>query len=82
MPLAAAVDGEVYTIQTDHLGAPRALVSGMGEVVWLAELSSYGVARVVVHQVPMPLRFRGQYFDAETGLHYNRFRYYAPQWGR
>ena len=30
----------------------------------------------------MPLRFQGQYFDAETGLHYNRFRYYDPQIGR
>ncbi len=30
----------------------------------------------------MPLRFQGQYCDAETGLHYNRFRYYDPQVGR
>ena len=30
----------------------------------------------------MPLRFQGQYCDAETGLHYNRFRYYDPQIGR
>ena len=59
---------------------PQAQTSGT--VVWLAELSSYGVARVVVAQVPMPLRFRGQYHDAETGLHYNRFRYYAPAVGR
>ncbi|MDC6117325.1 RHS repeat-associated core domain-containing protein [Serratia rubidaea] len=28
-----------------------------------------------------PLRFQGQYFDAETGLHYNRYRYYDPQTG-
>ncbi len=40
------------------------------------------ISCVVVSRVPMPLRFRGQYHDAETGLHYNRFRYYAPQWGR
>jgi RHS repeat-associated protein len=32
-----------------------------------------------VHQ---PVRFQGQYFDAETGLHYNRFRYYDPDVGR
>ena len=30
----------------------------------------------------MPLRFQGQYCDAETGLHYNRHRYYDPQLGR
>jgi RHS repeat-associated protein len=29
-----------------------------------------------------PLRYQGQYFDAETGLHYNRFRYYDPDAGR
>ena len=29
-----------------------------------------------------PLRFQGQYHDHETGLHYNRHRYYDPQVGR
>lgn len=82
VPLATAVDGEVFTIHTDHLGTPRALTATTGEVVWLAEFSSYGMARVTVERIPMPLRFRGQYHDPETGLHYNRFRYYAPQWGR
>jgi RHS repeat-associated protein len=32
--------------------------------------------------IEQPLRFQGQYFDAETGLHYNRFRYYDPVVGR
>ena len=32
--------------------------------------------------VEQPLRFQGQYFDQETGLHYNRFRYYDPIIGR
>ncbi|EOV9643360.1 RHS repeat-associated core domain-containing protein [Cronobacter sakazakii] len=32
--------------------------------------------------VYQPLRYQGQYFDAETGLHYNRFRYYDPDAGR
>ncbi|EOC0108847.1 RHS repeat-associated core domain-containing protein [Cronobacter dublinensis] len=31
--------------------------------------------------VYQPLRYQGQYFDAETGLHYNRFRYYDPDAG-
>ncbi|MEH6458726.1 RHS repeat-associated core domain-containing protein [Chitinimonas sp. JJ19] len=34
------------------------------------------------HAQVQPLRFQGQYFDAETGLHYNRFRYYDPDVGR
>jgi RHS repeat-associated protein len=29
-----------------------------------------------------PIRFQGQYLDEETGLHYNRFRYYDPAAGR
>ncbi|MFD2299299.1 RHS repeat-associated core domain-containing protein [Paracidovorax citrulli] len=32
--------------------------------------------------VEQPLRFQGQYFDGETGLHYNRHRYYDPVTGR
>ncbi|MDC4693056.1 hypothetical protein NQ791_17875, partial [Acinetobacter baumannii] len=28
------------------------------------------------------IRFQGQYFDEETGLHYNRYRYYSPYVGR
>ncbi|MFE8646083.1 RHS repeat domain-containing protein, partial [Sphingomonas sp. NCPPB 2930] len=32
--------------------------------------------------VEQPLRFQGQYADGETGLHYNRFRYYDPVVGR
>ena len=82
VPLATAIDGEVYTIHTDHLGAPRAVTSGTGDVVWLAELSTFGMTRITIERITMRLRFRGQYHDSETGLHYNRFRYYAPQWGR
>ena len=35
-----------------------------------------------LNEVEQNLRFQGQYFDAESGLHYNRFRYYDPQTGR
>tara|TARA_R110000796_G_scaffold220695_1_gene336778 strand:- start:846 stop:1304 length:459 start_codon:yes stop_codon:yes gene_type:complete len=34
------------------------------------------------HQITNPIRFQGQYFDDESGLHYNRFRYYSPQQAR
>ncbi|WP_429232957.1 RHS repeat-associated core domain-containing protein [Aeromonas salmonicida] len=33
-------------------------------------------------EVATPLRFQGQYFDAETGLHYNRHRDYQSETGR
>ncbi|WP_454725515.1 MULTISPECIES: RHS repeat-associated core domain-containing protein [Cupriavidus] len=29
-----------------------------------------------------PIRFQGQYRDRETGLHYNRYRYYDPEVAR
>ncbi|WP_225975920.1 DUF6531 domain-containing protein [Paracidovorax avenae] len=32
--------------------------------------------------IEQPFRFQGQQFDEETGLHYNRFRYYDPSVGR
>ena len=35
-----------------------------------------------LNHVEQNLRFQGQYFDHESGLHYNRFRYYDPQTGR
>jgi RHS repeat-associated protein len=35
-----------------------------------------------LEEIYRPLRFQGQYYDNETGLHYNRFRYYDPDCGR
>ncbi|KXF82267.1 hypothetical protein ATN88_08790 [Enterovibrio coralii] len=44
---------------------------------------AYGnVLRKHVEEISSPLRFQGQYFDEETGLHYNRHRYYSPNTGR
>ena len=35
-----------------------------------------------MQQVKNNLRFQGQYYDEESGLHYNRHRYYDPECGR
>ena len=44
---------------------------------------AYGnVVRTIANEIEAPLRFQGQYFDAESGLHYNRHRYYQPETGR
>ncbi|MBT2373484.1 RHS repeat-associated core domain-containing protein, partial [Pseudomonas fluorescens] len=54
-----------------------------GEIVWSAHYRAYGqIARLDVNTVTNPLRFQGQYFDQESGLHYNRHRYYNPDNGR
>ena len=51
-------------------------------MVWQAAYLPYGEAQVQTNTVVNNLRFPGQYFDAETGLHYNWHRYYDPVTGR
>jgi RHS repeat-associated protein len=51
-------------------------------VVWSADYLPFGQADVTVETVENNLRFAGQYYDAETGLHYNYHRYYDPKLGR
>jgi RHS repeat-associated protein len=81
-PLAVRVDGQVYSYHCDHLGTPRMVSAPDGSIVWLAEYASLGGARIAHGTFRNPLRAPGQYFDEETGLHYNRFRYYSPELGR
>ena len=72
-----------YHYQLDHLGTPQELTSPEGDIVWSAHYRAYGqIARLDVDKIDNPLRFQGQYFDAESGLHYNRHRYYNPDIGR
>ncbi|MGF6095001.1 RHS repeat-associated core domain-containing protein [Pseudomonas sp. 18175] len=74
---------EPYHYQLDHLGTPQELTSPDGEIVWSAHYRAYGeISRLDVAKIDNPLRFQGQYFDQESGLHYNRHRYYNPDIGR
>jgi len=66
----------------DHLGTPQKLTDTAAHVVWSALYTAFGVAQPQIETVVNPLRFPGQYFDAETGLHQNFFRDYDPQLGR
>lgn len=78
-PLAQVRGGKAYHYHLDHLGTPQEMTDGQGEVVWSADLKAWGQVRVkYVGKIENPLRFQGQYCDEETGLHYNRFRYYSP----
>ena len=53
-----------------------------GKIVWAARYASFGGIQLVEQEIRNPLRFPGQYYDQETGLHYNYHRYYDPQMGR
>src|SRR5262249_163242 len=81
-PLPMRGCSTVYCYHNDHLGMPRALSGPGGSIEWSADYRAFGEARIGTARVRNPLRAPGQYFDEETGLHYNRFRYYAPGVGR
>ena len=63
-------------------GCPSRLLDESGKVVWTALYDAWGkVKKLIVNDVEQPLRLQGQYFDRETGLYYNRFRYYCAEIG-
>jgi len=79
---------ELAFYQCDHLGTPQELTDCDGKVAWSAQYKAWGQAKEAIaraaQEVGMrnPIRFQGQYHDDETGLHYNRYRYYDPDTGR
>ncbi|RBL92459.1 RHS repeat-associated core domain-containing protein [Chitinophaga flava] len=79
---AKIIAGRQYAVITDHLGTPCETYDETGLKVWSAELDIYGSVRKYEGAKDfVPFRYQGQYEDAETGLYYNRFRYYSPQEG-
>jgi len=72
----------VYYFHNDHLGTPQVLTNDSQGVAWKAVYTPFGGAVPSIQTVENPFRFPGQYYDSETGLHYNYFRYYNPQTGR
>jgi len=82
-PLFMKVGSEYYFYQNDHLGTPQKMTAVNGAVVWSAKYSSFAEADVDASStITNNLRFPGQYYDQETGLHYNWHRYYEPNTGR
>ncbi|WP_159289946.1 RHS repeat domain-containing protein [Tenacibaculum maritimum] len=79
---AKLVGGERYSILSDYLGTPIQAYDARGNIVWECELDIYGKVRNLHGEKTfIPFRFSGQYEDIETGLYYNRFRYYSPDTG-
>ena len=69
---------------TDALGTPMQLVTPNVQPRWLAEPDDWAAVKNqrAVRNVTQPIRFQGQWHDEESGLYYNRHRYYDPQQGR
>ncbi|MFH9555814.1 DUF6531 domain-containing protein [Streptomyces globisporus] len=79
----AEVDSRFFAIITDLVGTPRELVDEQGEVAWRTRSALWGATSWNRDaDAYTPLRFPGQYFDPESGLHYNRHRHYDPESGR
>lgn len=78
----SAEDLRLAFFHTDHLGTPLRLSDTYGNLLWSGEPNDWAAIEEEQGSTDQPIRFQGQYLDAESGLHYNRFRYYDPQAGR
>ena len=81
-PIAKFTEEDCYSIVQDHLGTPTQAFDSRGNKVWDCVLDIYGEIQMIEGDRDfIPFRFQGQYADVETGLYYNRFRYYSPELG-
>jgi RHS repeat-associated protein len=69
-------------IHTDHLGRPTRMTDAAKATVWSATWKPWGEVQALSGTSTNNLRFPGQYFQIETGLHYNWHRHYDPVTGR
>ncbi|WP_337040316.1 RHS repeat domain-containing protein [Emticicia sp. 17c] len=79
IPFAIKDEKGLYLLQQDHRGAIIRAIDSFGDLVWEVEYEAFGRASNRVRKIHQPWRLQGQYFDAETDLHYNVGRYYSPQ---
>jgi RHS repeat-associated protein len=77
------IDRRFFAIATDLVGTPTELIDETGDIAWRTRTTLWGTtAWARDSSTYTPLRFPGQYYDPETGLHYNHFRHYDPETGR
>ena len=82
VPTAKLVNGKRYGIASDYIGRPVQAYDEHGTLVWQADYDIYGnLLNRKGDRGFVPFRQLGQYEDEETGLYYNRFRYYDPSTG-
>jgi RHS repeat-associated protein len=86
MPLAVVANADtsptLYFVHPDHLNRPIRMTDGGESVVWDAIYNPFGDVYSITGSASNNLRFPGQYFLIEDGLHYNWFRHYDPTLGR
>ena len=81
--LVDVASSEMFYFLNDRLGTPQMLTDASNTVVWEGLYKPFGEADVNPNSsVVNNFRFPGQYYDQETGLHYNYHRYYDPATGR
>ncbi|WP_211470338.1 RHS repeat-associated core domain-containing protein [Collimonas humicola] len=73
---------DIFYFHNDPNGCPTRLTDGTGQIVWAVSYTVWGeVKHKYASAIDNPIRFQGQYYDAETGLHYNLNRYYDSHIG-
>ena len=83
-PLPEPTSPVVHLYHCDHLGTPIALINTQSGTDWRAEFDPWGnqVDGSNPQRLYQPIRMQGQHYDEESGMHYNRHRYYDPALGR
>ncbi|MFJ9612479.1 putative T7SS-secreted protein [Streptomyces noursei] len=77
------IDQRFFAIATDLVGTPTQLVDSSGSITWRTHTTLWGTTTWNRGATAYsPLRFLGQYFDAESQLHHNYFRTYDPATAR
>ena len=82
-----AKDGKQYLsyFHNDQIGIPREMTDIHGNLLWYGDYTAWGRLKKdgrIYQNAHQPFRLQNQYFDEETGLHYNLMRYYEPEVGR
>ncbi|EJI3350186.1 RHS repeat protein, partial [Shigella flexneri] len=75
---------KIHLYHCDHRGLPLALISTEGATAWCAEYDEWSnlLSDENPHHLQQLIRLPGQQYDEESGLYYNRHRYYDPLQGR
>lgn len=75
-------NGAIRHVVSSQQGVPQELIDERGRIVWQGTYDDWGKLVAERGETTCRLRLPGQLYDEETGLHYNRFRYYSPDAGQ